>query len=174
VRHKSNRTPRILLHVLFCALLPSAGFGQARERPVVQARHEVAILLESVAGGIQYLRTGTGRLVLGASLTAGPQFGLTISDADVDDIRAWASAHATLGLGSSEGLRFLLSPIGASVIVGNDFGAVYPSGEAGIELARGRLRLGTLMRMIRIAGANGTGNYWTRWVPLRVGYGFTL
>ena len=36
------------------------------------------------------------------------------------------------------------------------------------KIGRGRLLAGSLVRVIRIAAPNGTGTYWTQWVPLRV------
>jgi hypothetical protein len=134
-------------------------------------RHDVALLAEPLAAGVQYVIHSGGGLRFGAALVAGPQFGVDVANSR-SDIRAWASVNPVLGYRFSNGAEFFISPIGASAIIGNDFGAIYPSGQAGAEFGVGPLRFASLIRTIRIAGGNGTGTYWTQWLPLRVGIPF--
>jgi hypothetical protein len=88
----------------------------------------------------------------------------------VQSTRNWATAYATFGYRTG-GFQLLVSPIGAALAVGNDFVAVYPSGQAGIELARRRFRFGSFVRIIRIPEAGDEEpTYWTEWLPVRLGY----
>jgi hypothetical protein len=66
-------------------------------------------------------------------------------------------------------VQLSLSPIGAAAVIGDDFGTVYPAGQASLDLVRGRLRAGSAIRVVRIAGASGTGLYRTLWIPIRLG-----
>jgi hypothetical protein len=90
----------------------------------------------------------------------------------VDDVRSWAGAWAVLGYRVKNGIRIHVAPVGAALAVGNDFSAVYPSGQAGLDIGPGRIRVGSALRVIRVAGPNGTGTWWTQWVPVRLSYVF--
>ncbi|MEZ4587539.1 MAG: hypothetical protein R2909_14170 [Gemmatimonadales bacterium] len=158
--------PHALL--LTALLLPAASAlpAQDRERP-----NELTLAVETAAGGARYLRTlGTG-VDLGIELTLGPAYSVHLAGPK-GDLREWGEAYPVLRLRPTESLALLLSPIGIGAIIGDDFGTVYPSGQAGVELALGRLRLASLVRTVRIAGGNGTGEYRTTWVPLRAALAF--
>lgn len=141
----------------------SAQAGRARP-----GQNEFIITAEPLAAGARYLRGHPEGLRFGAGLTIGPIQGLTIQDADTGELDEWAGLHVLLGLRPVRGIRFLFGP-GGALAVGDDFGALYPSGMAIMETAIGRFRLGTAVRAMRIAGSNGSGNYWIRWVPVRLG-----
>jgi hypothetical protein len=66
-------------------------------------------------------------------------------------------------------VELILSPIGAALALGDDFSSVYPSAQFGGQTGGQRWVLGTDLRVMRIAGPNGTGHYWIQWVPVRVG-----
>lgn len=127
----------------------------------------VAVLAEPLAAGLEVAWAGS-RVRAGAALIAGPQFGVDVANAP--DVRAWANAQLVLGFRPAPRFELFVSPIGAALVVGDDFGAVYPSAQAGAEFGAARMRFGSLFRIIRIAGGNGSGTYWTQWIPLRVSY----
>lgn len=156
--------PFAFLAALFSAATvagQTAGAGRS-------AGTQVAILAEPLAAGLEVAWAGT-RVRAGVALMAGPQFGVDVADADAD-VRSWANAQLMLGYRPAHTFELYLSPIGAALVIGDDFAAVYPSAQAGVEFGAGRIRFGSLFRVIRIAGGNGTGTYWTQWIPLRVAY----
>jgi len=134
------------------------------------AQRELVVSVEPIAAGIRYLHPVTSRVRLGGELIGGPAYAARVGGPS--DLREWGSAFLSVGLQPAERLSVLVSPIGLATSVGDDFGTVYPSGQAGLELAVGRARVGTAVRVVRIAGPNGTGDYRTTWVPLRVGISF--
>lgn len=150
--------------LLLAALLPAGSLIAQAPRA-----NEVTLFAESFAGGVQYLRHLGGPWRLGVQVAAGPTEGVAVSDEPGDDARTWATGYLTLGFRSPGGLELLLSPIGAAAISGSDFATAYPSGQAQLGLATGRWRIGSVLRVVRIAGGYGSGTYWTEWVPLRVG-----
>ncbi len=151
--------------VVALAISPIALRAQA-PAPV---RNEVTLFGESLAGGVQYLRYLGQGWRAGVTAVVGPTYGVRVSKDISDDIRNWGSAYATIGFRTRHGIEADLSPIGVAAIIGNDFGTVYPSGQAYLGIVRGKLRAGSVLRVIRIAGGNGSGDYWTQWVPLRIG-----
>ena len=134
-------------------------------------RNEITISAEPFAGGLRYLRGEPTGFRFGAGLTIGPLQGVTLADADTGNLDEWATLHAVVGFGAAGGIRATLGP-GVALAIGDDFGALYPSGQADVEWAHGRLRLGTIVRVMRIAGSYGTGDYWVRWIPVRLGIAF--
>lgn len=133
-------------------------------------RSELTVLAEPWAGGVQYLYHFGGAVRAGAVLTAGPFGGVTIARGTSGRLREWATAYPVLSLRTTSGFEVELSPIGAALAIGDDFGAIYPSGQALVGLARGRLQLGSIVRVIRIAGGHGTGIGWWQWIPVRIGF----
>ena len=118
-------------------------------------------------GGVEYIAAGRS-LGFGGYIQVGPEYALELSDVDERDVvRTWAAAGPVLSY-SANPWRLMASPIGAALAVGDDFGTVYPAGHAGVEYALGRVRLATLIRVVRAAGPYNTGVYWTTWAPLRV------
>ncbi|MGE0553315.1 MAG: hypothetical protein AB7R55_07780 [Gemmatimonadales bacterium] len=161
------RRPSLKPHpvILAALLLPAASALPAQDRA---RTNELTLAAEAAAGGARYLRTLGAGVDLGVELTLGPAYSVHLGGPK-HDLREWGEAYPVLRLRPTESLALLLSPIGIGAIIGNDFGTVYPSGQAGVELALGRLRLASLVRTVRMAGGNGTGEYRTTWVPLRAG-----
>ena len=159
------RTPGTAAHLfLLAAFLPAGSL--AAQAP---SANEVTLFAESFAGGVQYLRHLGGPWRLGVQVGAGPTEGVTVSEEPGDNARTWATGYPTVGFRSPGGVELLLSPIGVAVISGSDFATVYPSGQLQLGLASGRFRVGSVLRVVRIAGGYGSGTYWTQWVPLRLG-----
>jgi hypothetical protein len=158
----------LLLLALVCG--PGAtGLGaQATAAPAARP-NEVTVTAEPVAAGIQYLRAA-GRFRLGIGLTAGPVYGVVLGGPEFGRLREWATGYPVLGLRVSPNLEVVISPIGAALLGGDDFGAVYPSAQGGVVLGLGSIRVGSWVRVVRIAGGNGTGSYRVVWSPIRLGY----
>ena len=156
--------------VLFCLLAPVALRAQDTRAQAAPTDNEVSLAVEPLAGGAQYLHRIGGRVYLGVAVTAGPLYGVVLSRGDFGRLREWATLYPVLAYRLPSGIQAFLSPIGAALAVGDDFGSVYPSAQAGLELGRGRLRMGTVRRGVRIATGNGGGSYRVQWVPLRLGY----
>lgn len=138
--------------------------------PPVAAQSGVTISLEAAALGARWLHPVGGGWAAGVEAALGPRFGVRLAGDELDGARTWASASLTFASSSAGGVRGRVSPIGAALVVGNDYAALYPAAEAGAETEYGRLRAGSGVRVLRVAGANGTGEWRAWWVPLRLGY----
>lgn len=149
-------------------IVAAAGFIVLFAAPV-RAQHDLVLFAEPFAGGVQYLGSVGAGWGFGAALTAGPLHGVTLSEERTDDVRNWATSYAAVAYHPARQWRVQIAA-GAALLGGDDFAAVYPSGQFGIEALGGRFRIGSFVRVIRIAGSNDTGDYWTQWVPLRLGY----
>lgn len=158
-----------VVRALLFLSLGATGLG-AQEPAVSASRpNEVTITAEPLAAGMQYLR-GSGSVRLGIGLTAGPVYGVVIRRGEFGRLREWVTAYPVLGFRVSPGLTAALSPIGAALLGGDDFAAVYPSAQAGLVLGSGSIRAGSWIRVVRIAGGEGTGIYRVVWTPIRLGY----
>ncbi|HET9515960.1 MAG TPA: hypothetical protein VFO95_18650, partial [Gemmatimonadales bacterium] len=158
------------LLLLALVLGPGAGGLVAQEAAAPASRpNEVTVTAEPLAGGIQYLH-GFGSFRLGLGLTAGPAYGVVLRRGEFGRLREWATAYPVLGVRVAPNLEAALSPIGAALLGGDDFGAVYPSAQGGVVLGLGSVRVGSWIRVVRIAGGEGTGIYRVVWTPVRLGY----
>jgi hypothetical protein len=135
-----------------------------------QSRGEVSLFAETVAGGVQYLHGVGPSLFLGAAVGFGPSEGVDIKGLPFRDVDPWATGYLNLAVRTPCGVELSLSPVGAIVVIGDDFGVVYPSAQAQLSARLGRFRLGTIVRTIRVAGANDSAEWWTQWIPLRLGF----
>jgi hypothetical protein len=129
----------------------------------------LSVTAEPVAVGLRYLPVGAA-VRAGVDLTAGPQFALNVNDAVTRGARSWAGAYATVQFRSTAGVHVNVSPIGVALVIGDDYAAAYPGAQLGFEYGRSRFSVGTLVRVIRVPTADSNATYWTRWVPLRLGY----
>ena len=158
--------------LLWLALVIGAGAtrlgAQAAATPASRP-NEATVTAEPLAGGIQYSR-GSGSFRLGLGLTAGPVYGVVLRRGEFGRLREWATAYPVLGVRVAPNLELSLSPIGAALLGGDDFGAVYPSAQGGVVLGLGSIRVGSWIRVVRIAGGEGTGIYRVVWTPIRLGY----
>jgi len=156
--------------VLVCTglAIPAGAGAQTQGTQTAPRSIEVQLFVEPVRAGAQVL-LGRGPVWrAGLALGAGPSYAVTLRSAETRDVRSWAGAWAVVSARARNGIGVSVSPIGAALVIGNDFSAVYPSGEIAIAVGQGRVRGGSLVRVIRIAGGFGTGTWWTQWVPVRV------
>ena len=153
---------------LSLCLALSAAVSSAAQAPV-HARNEITVHAEPIAAGVRYARAIGTRTFVGPALTAGPFHGVAIDDAAGADLREVATLHLAFVVAPTERLRVVLQPVGVALATGNDFGAAYPSAQGGMEWRLGRFVAGTDLRVIRVAGPNGSGDYRIHWIPLRVG-----
>ncbi|HPF63135.1 MAG: hypothetical protein KC544_12665 [Gemmatimonadetes bacterium] len=134
-----------------------------------QGGTEVGLFAEPIAGGVQLSHGVSERWRLGAAIGFGPSEGIDLQELPFRDVDPWATGYVNVAWRSRAGLEVAVSPIGAVVVIGDDFGVVYPSGQAQLSVPLGRIRVGTIVRTIRVAGANNSADWWTQWIPLRVG-----
>lgn len=132
-------------------------------------RHELTVHAEPLAAGARYAFAAGTRWRIGPSLTVGPFEGVTLRRGQSGELKEWATTYATVSFAPDDRLDLILSPIGAVLALGDDFGSIYPSAQLGVQTGGRQWRLGTDLRLMRIAGPNGTGDYWLQWVPVRVG-----
>ena len=158
--------------LLFLALVigsGASGLGAQAAAAPASRPNEVTVTVEPLAGGIHYLH-GFGSFRLGLGLTAGPAYGVVLRRGEFGRLREWATAYPVLGVRVASNLEVALSPIGAALLGGDDFGAVYPSAQGGVVLGLGSIRVGSWIRVVRIAGGESTGIYRVVWTPIRLGY----
>lgn len=152
---------------LLLLFLPLSGLVAQQSRPL---GNELAVHAEAVGAGVRYTAAVGSRVAIGPSITAGRSETVTISrSSEFGNLRTWATAYLTILVAPTPRLRVVLQPIGVAVTGGDDFAAAYPSAQGGLEWRSNRLLVGTDVRVLRIAGGNGTGHYWAAWIPLRVG-----
>ena len=157
---------RVAAATIFIAL--TATVTSSAQSPST-GRSEITVHAEPIAAGIRYTRAASAGVSIGPSLTAGPFHGIAVDGDDGPELREVATLYLAIVMTPAERLRVVLQPIGAALATGNDFGAVYPSAQAGVEWRWGRFLAGTDLRVIRVAGPNGSGDYRVHWIPLRLG-----
>jgi hypothetical protein len=65
-----------------------------------------------------------------------------------------------------------VSPLRASLMVGNDWGQIYPSAHVRLFAAGSRVRVSSQITVVRIAGGDGSGIYPVLWTPVLVAVNF--
>jgi hypothetical protein len=135
----------------------------------LRPRNELTVHAEPLAAGARYAFAAGTRWRIGPSLTIGPFKGVTLRRGQSGELREWATTYATVSFSPHDRVDLILSPIGAALAIGDDFSSVYPSAQLGVQTGGRRWVLGTDFRVMRIAGPNGTGDYWLQWVPVRIG-----
>jgi hypothetical protein len=142
---------------ILCATAPAPG-----QRPVT-------IVAEPIAVGVEVLgRVGSATRV-GLTATAGPSETVNLGAARFRDYRTVVNGYATIGIRLAPPVEALISPIGVAVVTGDDFAAAYPSAQAALAVAAGPVRIGSGIRVVRVAGGSGGGDYWWQWIPIRIG-----
>jgi len=118
--------------------------------------------------GLSYARSINRVWEVGLAATGGKHLGATITREHLGDLDVWISTYAQLAVRVVPQTFLIAQPIGVVVLTGEDLSAAYPSVGGGIEYRLERLRFGTDVQVIRIAGPNGAGEYWVRWLPARI------
>lgn len=124
---------------------------------------------EAFAGGATVTFPAASEFSAGIDLSIGKHLGYDLTDAS-HDVTIYGVSYAVLCWRPDPSLQVSLSPIGIAGVVGNDFGAFYPSARLGLGTFWGRFGVGTEMRLVRIASGHGSGVYWYHWSPVRVSF----
>lgn len=138
--------------------------------PESKAQEDVGVVephVEALAVGAMVTFPAGSEWSVGVDLSAGKHLGLDLPEVD-DELDLVGAGYAVITWRPDSRWQASLGPIGLAGVVGNDFAAVYPSGRLGLGHFWGRLGVGTEFRLVRIAGSNGTGEYWLHWSPVRV------
>ena len=157
MRHHAAGRVSLLVAALLTA--PAVASGQG----------VVTLVAEPIAAGVEVLGRVGSATRLGLTLTAGPSETANLGEYLGRDYRTVLNGYVTLGLRLAPTVEALVSPIGAAVVTGDDFAAVYPSAQGVLAVAAGPVRLGSGIRVVRIAAGSGRGDYWWQWIPLRIG-----
>ena len=150
------------LSLLFTTLLLATPSSYAQED-----YGPVELHAEALAGGATVAFPAASEFSFGIDLSIGKHIGPDLTDVG-EDVDIYGVSYAVVCWRPDRNLQFSLSPIGIAGIIGNDFGAFYPSARLGVGYFLDRWGVGTEFRMVRIAGGHGTGKYWLHWSPLRV------
>lgn len=133
------------------------------------SRNELILAVEPLAVSGRYAVAVAPAWRLGPSLSVGPFEGVTVRRGQSGELREWATAYATVSVAPAPAFEVVLHPIGAALALGDDFSSVYPTAQLGVQLGGRRWLVGSDLRVIRIAGASGSGHLWVQWIPVRVG-----
>lgn len=152
------------LTVLATTTFPARGAGQSPS--------ELVLHVEPAALGVHYSLAVGGDWRVGPQLVLGPFHGVSLHRESSGELKEWASAYLSVRYPVGRRAVLAVAPVGASLVLGGDFAAVYPTGQIGGDYRVGRVLIGSDLRVIRIAGPNGTGDYWIQWIPLRIGIVF--
>jgi hypothetical protein len=165
---RASLFPAICIALLVLAL-PTSGVGQSSARPRGESVNEFLLHVEPAAIGVHYsVEVGKGWRV-GPQLILGPFQGVSVDRKAPRELKEWATAYVSVRYPLGPRVVLALAPVGATLVVGGDFAAVYPTGQVGGDYRVGRVLIGSDLRVIRIAGPNDTGDYWVQWIPLRIG-----
>ena len=157
------------LPAMLLGCLAGSAQAQASTFPI---RWEGVAWVEAIGAGGRAIFAVHPSLALGAGLNVGRFEGIDLRTGVADQLHVIGAIHLT-GVARIAGpVRLVVSPIGTSLVTGDDFGALYPSAEAGLEFARARLRASSAVRVVRIPTGDAGAEYWVQWVPLRVGIAF--
>ncbi len=143
-------------------LLLSASASKAQEDVGLIELH-----VEALAGGVTVTLPAASEWSVGVDLSVGKHLGADLIEVD-DELDLVGGGYAVVSWRPTSSLQVSLGPIGLAGVIGNDFGAIYPSARLGVGHFWERVGIGTEFRLVRIAGGFGTGNYWVHWSPVRL------
>lgn len=146
--------------VMLLAAIP--GDGHSQTPPT-----SVELHAEAVAAGAAFTWIASSAWSFGVDVSVGKHIGVDVAEVS-EDLETLVSGYVAVRWTPDTAWQVMLSPIGFAGAAGNDFGTVYPSARLGISHFFSRLGAGTELRVVRLAGGNGTGEYWIEWSPLRV------
>jgi len=164
---------RSLLVLMFVFAVPQTGEALSasvpgRDGAVSNPPSQIVLHAGPLTLGLSYARSINRVWEAGVTATGGKHLGATITREHAGDLDVWMSAYAQVAAQIVPHTVVIARPIGVVVLTGGDFSAAYPSAGGGIEYRLARMRFGTDVQVIRIAGPNGTGEYWVRWLPARI------
>lgn len=164
------RSPTLSM-LVFAMLLGSQQPAQSQTVETTPLNPNQLVLHGSpVMLGLAYDRTLSQTWEAGLLAMGGKQLGVTLSSEDTDNLDVWMNANLQLGLKVTPSFALVVRPIGVVVLSGDDFSAAYPSTSGGVEYRLRGFRFGSDVAVIRIAGVDGTGEYWVRWLPARIAF----
>jgi len=146
----------------------SSASAQIRHGAVSSPPSQFVLHVSPLTLGLSYTRSINRLWEVGVIATGGKHLGATVTRDHVGDLDIWISTYGHLAAQVVPHTVLIARPIGVVVLTGGDFSAAYPSAGGGIEYRLARLRFGTDVQIVRIAGPNGTGEYWVRWLPARI------
>lgn len=155
--------------ILATVVMPDSGVAQSTAPRAGNAHGGYVLHVEPLAVGLQYGWAVGGGWRIGPQIIVGPFEGVVLHRTLRDQAKEWASTYVSAKCPLGPRAEVAVAPIGATLVVGNDFRAVYPTAQVGLDYRAGRVFIGSDLRVIRIAGPNGTGDYWTHWIPVRIG-----
>ena len=165
------RHPQRIVSVILLGLV--VALPTLAQDPSSRAANEFVLHAEPLALGMSYTRSISHPWAAGLALSAGRHLGVTLNTSGFRGLDTWATSYLLLGVRVAPRFGFLVNPIGLALVAGNDFAVVYPSAGMGIQFLARRWRFSSDLRVIRIAGPNGTGEYWVQWRPFRLSLALT-
>ena len=127
----------------------------------------VEIHAEALAVGAELTLPVAAAWSVGGEVSVGKHLSVAVTDAGAG-LDTYATGYLALRWTPDAAWQVVLSPIGFAVVVGNDFGTAYPSARLGMSRFLGHWGIGTEVRVVRIAGGGGSGDYWIQWAPVRL------
>jgi hypothetical protein len=112
---------------------------------------------------------------VGPFACVGPTIGVAVLERNLierEDLTEYANAGLAVSFSLASHFGLELSPLRLAVVVGSDWGQVYPSGHVKLWMSYGRVRFASQLTAIRIAGGHGTGKYPVFWIPVLVAFSF--
>lgn len=153
-------TLRLMLFLCLAAGLAEP--GNAQKPPGIVELHA-----EAVAAGAAITFPPRSAWAGGIELNLGDHATVQVSG-EARGVGTWATGYLVARWTPDSGWQVSLSPIGIALVVGSDFGAIYPSARLGASRFWGRVGIGTELRVVRIASGHGRGDYWGQWTPVRL------
>ena len=146
----------------FIAAVSSANECLSQASPAAVELHA-----EALAVGAAFTVPLSSAWSVGIDVSVGKHLGVDVTDEGAG-IDTYATGYVAVRWTPDANWQAVISPIGFAGIVGNDFGTVYPSARVGLSIFWSRLGVGSELRVVRIAGGNGSGDYWVQWSPVRL------
>lgn len=129
----------------------------------------VELHAEALAVGGYFTLPPESSWSVGLDLSVGKHLVVDVTD-EGSGVTTYATGYLGAGWRPNEHWQVALSPVGLALVVGNDFAAIYPSGRFGISYFWERIGVGSELRVVRIAGSFGSGDYWVQWAPVRISF----
>jgi len=158
-----NEPSRAFIFATLATIVPMSGAASQAD-----AAGHVTLQAESFAVGAAFAHPVAARWWLGVEVGVGSYVAIDLTQ-EGSDVDAVVTGYAVLQWRPDSHWQVTVSPAGFAGVVGNDFGAFYPSGRFGIERFQGRFGVGSAVRIVRIASGFGQGDYWWQLVPVRLG-----